>query len=102
MRACSPRWWARTGGFALGDVLALKFPDGAFDACRYERVLMHVDGDPARGIDRPVHPDELQPEQRTLLGWSQVDQPAADHRLHRAQCPQLHPDAHAVAARYAV
>jgi ubiquinone/menaquinone biosynthesis C-methylase UbiE len=37
--------------FALGDVLALKFPDGAFDACRCERVLMHVDGDPARGID---------------------------------------------------
>ena len=26
-------------------------PDGAFDACRCERVLMHVDGDPARGID---------------------------------------------------
>jgi SAM-dependent methyltransferase len=40
--------------FALGDVLALKYPDDAFDACRCERVLMHADGDPARGIDEMV------------------------------------------------
>ncbi|MBA2470809.1 MAG: methyltransferase domain-containing protein [Pseudonocardiales bacterium] len=35
--------------FALGDVLALNYPDDVFDACRCERVLMHADGDPARG-----------------------------------------------------
>ncbi|MDQ2790637.1 MAG: hypothetical protein DLM60_18190 [Pseudonocardiales bacterium] len=40
--------------FALGDVRALKFPDDAFDACRCERVLMHVDGDPASGVDEMV------------------------------------------------
>lgn len=40
--------------FALGDVRALKFPDSAFDACRCERVLMHVDGDPPRGIEEMV------------------------------------------------
>lgn len=40
--------------FALGDLRALSFPDGAFDACRCERVLMHVDADPARCIDEMV------------------------------------------------
>lgn len=40
--------------FALGDVRSLKFPDGGFDACRCERVLMHADGDPARGIEEMV------------------------------------------------
>jgi SAM-dependent methyltransferase len=40
--------------FALGDVRALRLPEDAFDACRCERVLMHVDGDPAGGIDEMI------------------------------------------------
>jgi SAM-dependent methyltransferase len=40
--------------FALGDALALDFPDEAFTACRCERVLMHLDGDPAGAIEEIV------------------------------------------------
>jgi ubiquinone/menaquinone biosynthesis C-methylase UbiE len=36
--------------FRTANALALPFPDGYFDACRCERVLMHVDGDPADAI----------------------------------------------------
>ena len=36
--------------FALGDARSLDFPDDAFDACRCETVLMHLDGEPARAI----------------------------------------------------
>src|SRR5262249_19769679 len=37
------------GEFIVGDVRALAFPDGAFDACRSERLLAHVE-DPARAV----------------------------------------------------
>jgi SAM-dependent methyltransferase len=40
--------------FALGDALALDFPDASFAACRCERVLMHLDGDPAVAIAEMV------------------------------------------------
>lgn len=40
--------------FALGDALALDFPDDAFDACRCWGVLMHVDGEPARAVKEMV------------------------------------------------
>jgi SAM-dependent methyltransferase len=40
--------------FAVGDALALDFPDGAFDACRCERVLMHLEGAPARALAEMV------------------------------------------------
>jgi ubiquinone/menaquinone biosynthesis C-methylase UbiE len=36
--------------FRKADALALPFPDGHFDACRCERVLMHLDGAPADAI----------------------------------------------------
>lgn len=34
--------------FRVGDALALDLPDGDFDRVRIERLLMHVDGDPAQ------------------------------------------------------
>jgi SAM-dependent methyltransferase len=40
--------------FTVGDAFALDFPDHTFDACRCERVLMHVDGDPAQCIREMV------------------------------------------------
>ncbi len=36
--------------FDVVDAFALHYPDDTFDACRAERVLMHVDGDPADAI----------------------------------------------------
>jgi ubiquinone/menaquinone biosynthesis C-methylase UbiE len=33
--------------FQVGDALALDVPDASFDRCRAERLLMHVDGEPA-------------------------------------------------------
>ena len=36
--------------FEVADAFALPFPDDTFDACRIERVLMHVEGDPADAI----------------------------------------------------
>ena len=36
--------------FRVGDALALELPDACVDRCRMERVLMHVDGDPAACI----------------------------------------------------
>lgn len=33
--------------FRVGDVLGLDLPDASFDRCRAERLLMHVDGEPA-------------------------------------------------------
>jgi ubiquinone/menaquinone biosynthesis C-methylase UbiE len=36
--------------FRVGDALALDLPDGCVDRCRAERLLMHVDGDPATAI----------------------------------------------------
>jgi ubiquinone/menaquinone biosynthesis C-methylase UbiE len=36
--------------FRVGDALALELPDGCVDRCRAERLLMHVDGDPAAAV----------------------------------------------------
>jgi len=36
--------------FRVGDALALELPDGSVDRCRMERVLMHVDGEPAQCV----------------------------------------------------
>jgi SAM-dependent methyltransferase len=36
--------------FRVGDALALDLPDAFVDRCRAERLLMHVDGEPARAI----------------------------------------------------
>jgi ubiquinone/menaquinone biosynthesis C-methylase UbiE len=40
--------------FRVGDALALDLPDDSFDRCRAERLLMHVEGDPAVAIGEMV------------------------------------------------
>jgi ubiquinone/menaquinone biosynthesis C-methylase UbiE len=47
-RAMAPR-----PEFCVGDVLALEFPDGTFDACRADRVLQHL-RDPAQAVAEMV------------------------------------------------
>lgn len=41
-------------GFAVGDAFTLDFSGRAFDACRCQNVLMHLDGEPARAIAEMV------------------------------------------------
>lgn len=71
--------------FCQGDVLALDFPDGSFDAVRCDRTLQHVE-DPATAVAemaRVVRPGgrvvASEPDWDTLV----LDAPELDHELSR-------------------
>jgi ubiquinone/menaquinone biosynthesis C-methylase UbiE len=63
--------------FALGDALALDFPDDTFDACRCWGVLMHVDGEPARAVKEMVR--VTRPGGRVVIFDFHWDAFAIDH-----------------------
>lgn len=63
--------------FAVGDVFSLDFSDSAFDACRCETVLMHLDGEPARAIAEMVR--VTRPGGRVVLSEFHWDALVIDH-----------------------
>ena len=84
---------AGAGEFIVGDARALAFPDNAFDACRSERVLVHVE-DPARAVGemfRVVGPGghvvSIEADFETLI----VDAPdsALTRRILNALCDEV-------------
>lgn len=70
--------------FRVGDTLALDLPDASFDRCRIERLLMHVDGDPARAIAEVAR--VLRPGGRVVVfdfDWDAFVIDGADRELTR-------------------
>jgi SAM-dependent methyltransferase len=70
--------------FRVGDALALDLPDDSFDRCRIERLLMHVDGDPARAVAEAAR--VLRPGGRAVVfdfDWDAFVIDGADRELTR-------------------
>lgn len=63
--------------FALGDASSLGFSNSAFDACRCETVLLHVEGDPAGAIAEMVR--VTRPGGRVVLSDFHWDALVIDH-----------------------
>ena len=70
--------------FAVGDARALAFPDDSFDRVRIERLLMHVDGDPAAVLAESAR--VLRPGGRVVVfdfDWDALAIEGADRELTR-------------------
>ncbi len=70
--------------FRVGDALALDLPDACVDRCRAERLLMHVDGEPAVAIGELVR--VLRPGGRAVVfdfDWDALVIDGAEHELTR-------------------
>lgn len=70
--------------FSVGDALALAFEDGSFDRVRIERLLMHVDGDPAAVLRESAR--VLRPGGRVVVfdfDWDALVIEGADRELTR-------------------
>jgi SAM-dependent methyltransferase len=63
--------------FRKADVFALPFPDASFDACRCERVLMHLDGDPVDAVAEMAR--VTRPGGRIVLSDFDWDAALVDH-----------------------
>jgi len=67
----------RSVELTVGAAGALQFPDDTFDACRCERVLMHLDGEPADAIAEMVR--VTRPRGRVVISDFHWDGLAFDH-----------------------
>jgi ubiquinone/menaquinone biosynthesis C-methylase UbiE len=70
--------------FRVGDAFALDLPDGSFDRCRAERLLMHVRGEPAKVVAELAR--VLRPHGRMVLfdiDWDTLVVDGADRELTR-------------------
>lgn len=70
--------------FRVGDATALDLPDGAFDRCRAERLLMHVRSDPAVVVAELAR--VLRPQGRLVvfdIDWDTLVVDGADRELTR-------------------
>ncbi len=70
--------------FRVGDALALDLEDESFDRCRVERLLMHIDGDPATAVAEVVR--VLRPGGRAVVfdfDWDAFVIDGADRELTR-------------------
>lgn len=70
--------------FRVGDALALDLPDRSIDRCRMERVLMHVEGDPATAVRELAR--VLTPGGRAVVfdfDWDTLVVDGAEHQLTR-------------------
>jgi ubiquinone/menaquinone biosynthesis C-methylase UbiE len=70
--------------FRVGDALALDLPDAFVDRCRAERLLMHVDGEPAIAIGELTR--VLRPGGRLVVfdfDWDALLIDGAEHELTR-------------------
>jgi len=70
--------------FRVGDVLRIDQPDAAFDRCRAERLLMHVDGEPAAMVAEMTR--VLRPRGRLVafeLDWDTLAIDGAERPLTR-------------------
>lgn len=70
--------------FSVGDALALAFEDGSFDRVRIERLLMHVDGEPAAVLRESAR--VLRPGGRVVVfdfDWDALVIEGADRELTR-------------------
>lgn len=80
--------------FRVGDALALDLPDASFDRLRIERLLMHVDGEPAAVLAEAAR--VLRPGGRVVVfdfDWDALIIDGADRavtcRIVRSHCDQL-------------
>jgi ubiquinone/menaquinone biosynthesis C-methylase UbiE len=70
--------------YRVGDAFALDLPDGSFDRCRAERLLMHVRGEPAAVVAELAR--VLRPHGRMVLfdlDWDTLVVDGADRELTR-------------------
>lgn len=70
--------------FRVGDALALDLPDDCVDRCKAERLLMHVDGDPATAVGEMAR--VLRPTGRLVVfdfDWDALVIDGAEHELTR-------------------
>lgn len=70
--------------FRVGDAVALELPDGSFDRCRAERLLMHVRAEPATIVAELAR--VLRPQGRAVLfdlDWDTLVVDGADRELTR-------------------
>lgn len=70
--------------FRVGDAFALDLPDGAFDRCRADRLLMHAHGDPGAIVAELTR--VLRPNGRLVtfeLDWDTLAIDGADRRVTR-------------------
>lgn len=70
--------------FRVGDALALDLPDACVDRCKAERLLMHVDGEPATAVAEMAR--VLRPGGRLVVfdfDWDALVIDGAEHELTR-------------------
>lgn len=70
--------------YRVGDAVALDLPDGCFDRCRAERLLMHVRGEAGAVVTELAR--VLRPQGRMVLfdiDWDTLAIDGADHELTR-------------------